>query len=203
MARKHVAKHLKRIEAHRQRHRRGVYKVLKKMAKHQGCYSGGMMLMGAGVRKRGGMMLMGAGVRKRGHKKKVIKAPAWTRKSVPKTGWPKVPKGFTKKASGWFSRAKAAARAKAAQIKAKGAQLLAHAQRVGTSVAGSVLSNLGAKGDSIVGQVGSLVDQHIDKLGVSAQGYLNAQVNKGAMKVSSRVASLGGKGTYTPSAQYK
>jgi hypothetical protein len=202
MARKHVAKHLKRIEAHRQRHRRGVYKVLKKMAKHKGCYSGGMMLMGAGV-KKGGMMLFGAGVRKRGHKKKIIKAPAWTRKKVPKSGWPKVPKGFNKKASGWFSRAKAAAKAKAAQIKAKAAQLLSHAKRVGTSVAGNVLSNLGAKGDSLVGQVGSLVDQHIDKLGESAQGYLNAQVNKGAKHVSSRVASLGGKGTYTPSAQYK
>ena len=80
---------------------------------------------------------------------------------------------------------------------------MAHAKRVGTSVAGNVLSNLGAKGDSLVGQVGSLVDQHIDKLGESAQGYLNAQVNKGAKHVSSRVASLGGKGTYTPSAQYK
>ena len=202
MARKHVAKHLKRIEAHRQRHRRGVYKVLKKMAKHQACYSGGMMLMGAGV-KKGGMMLFGAGVRKRGHKRKVIKAPAWTRKAVPKSGWPKVPKGFNKKASGWFSRAKAAAKAKAAQIKAKANQLLGHARRVGTSVASNVLSNLGAKGDSIVGQVGSLVDQHIDKLGASAQGYLNAQVDKGASRVAAKVSSLGGRGTYTPGVQYK
>ena len=201
MARKHVAKHLKRIEAHRQRHRRGVYKVLKKMAKHKACYSGGMMLYGAGV-KKGGMMLFGAGVRKRGHKKKVIKAPAWTKKKVPKNGWPSAPKGFNKKAAGWWSKAKAKAKAKAAQIKAKAAQLLSHAKKVGTSVASNVLSNLGAKGDSLVGQVGSLVDQHIDTLGASAQSYLNAQVNKGAKQVSSRVASIGGKaGTYNPGAR--
>lgn len=192
MARKHVARHLKKIEAHRQRHRRGVYKVLKQMAKHKACYSGGMMLMGAGVKKsKGGMMLFGAGVRKRGHKKKVIKAPAWTKKAVPKAGWPKCPKGFNKKASGWWARTKAAAKAKAAQIKAKAQQLASHAKRVGSSVASNVLSNLGAKGDSIVGQVSSLVDQHIDKLGSSAQSYLNSQLDRGASAATSKLQQYG------------
>ena len=193
MARKHVARHLKKIEAHRMRHRQGVYKVFKKMAKHKGCYTGGMMLMGAGMNaKKGGLMLYGMGFRKRGHKKKVIKVPAWVKKKVPKSGWPKAPKGFTKKAGSWWSRAAAKAKAKAAKLKAKAKQLLSHAARVGSNVASNVLSNLGAKGDSIVGQVSNLVDSHLDQLGSSAESYLNSKIDKGASSVGAKLSQFKG-----------
>ena len=77
MARKHVASHAKRLQMHQQRHRKHVWKIFKKLARHKACYEqkGGMMLMGMGMRKKkkAGMMLYGMGIRKPGYKKRKIK----------------------------------------------------------------------------------------------------------------------------------
>ena len=60
MARKHVARHVKKLQMHQQRHRKHVWKVFKKLARHKACYAkGGMMLYGMGMakKKKAGMML--------------------------------------------------------------------------------------------------------------------------------------------------
>ena len=108
MARKHVAPHAKRLQKQQERHRKAVWKVFKKLARHKGCYEapkGGYMVFGAGFKgknPKGGYMLYGAGVRKAGYKKKTIKLPKWVTKPIPKSGFPpKVPAGFSKK-GGWL-----------------------------------------------------------------------------------------------------
>ena len=39
MARKHVAKHLKKLDSHHLKFRKQIFKHLKKLARHKGCYS--------------------------------------------------------------------------------------------------------------------------------------------------------------------
>jgi hypothetical protein len=202
MTRKHVAPHAKRLQKQKERHRKKVWATFKKLARHKGCYEapkggymvfgagfkgkakkGGYMLYGAGVRK-GGMMLRGAGVRKPGYKKKTIKLPAWVSKPIPKSGFPKVPAGFSKK-GGWFWN-NHKKKAKAVQAKAK-----------------SYLGRIWAKGKETVGKVGAaaastlqkhasrLADQgmqflsdHQDQFVDMADKYMDAQAAKVSGKAS-------------------
>ena len=195
MARKHVAPHAKRLQKQAERHRKKVWATFKKLARHKGCYEapkGGMLMYGMGFKgkhpqkgkgKKGGMYLYGMGFRKA--KKKVIKLPAWVNQPVPKTGWPKVPAGFSK-SGGWFWN----------KHKAK-------AQKV-QKAAKSYLSRIWAKGKETVGKVGSaaattlkthakqLADQgmkfladHQDQFVDMAGKYMQAQADKYSAKASS------------------
>jgi len=209
MARKHVARHQKRIEAHRIRHRKGVYKVLKKLVRHRGCYKdggmmlygmgmkkkkAGMMLYGMGMKKKAGMMLYGMGMRKPGYKKKKIKLPAWYKKKVPKSGkFPSAPRSFNKKAAGLWADTKARAKKIQDNIKVQAKKLWEHGKKVGAKVGADVLSNLGDKADGLVGQVGDLVDNHLDQLGGVAENYINTQVDRGAKKASAYAKKKGGR----------
>jgi hypothetical protein len=209
MTRKHVAPHAKRLQKQKERHRKKVWATFKKLARHKGCYEapkggymvfgagfkgkakkGGYMLYGAGVRK-GGMMLRGAGVRKPGYKKKTIKLPAWVSKPIPKSGFPKVPAGFSKK-GGWFWN-NHKKKAKAVQAKAK-----------------SYLGRIWAKGKETVGKVGAaaastlqkhasrLADQgmqflsdHQDQFVDMAGKYMDAQATKASGKASAAMERYG------------
>ena len=212
MTRKHVAPHAKRLQKQQERHRKKVWQTFKKLARHKACYEapkggymvfgagfkgrakkGGYMLYGAGVRK-GGMMLRGAGVRKAGYKKKTIKLPAWVNKPIPRSGWPKVPKGFSKSGGAfWNSHSK-----KAQQVQAK---------------AKSYLGRIWAKGKETVGKLGSaaastikkhasrLADQgmqfladHQDQFVDMAGKYMDAQAAKAAGKASATMDKYAAKG---------
>ena len=193
MARKHVAKHVKRIESHLKRHRKHVYKVFKKMARHPGCYKGGMMLYGAGMKKKGakgGMMLYGAGMRK----PRKRKLPAWVGKPVPKSGWPRAPAGLTKKASGWWARHKKKAQDLHKRAKDKAKAVWEHGKKVVAGVADHVADRAFAKADALVDQVGSAVDDHIDRLGDSSQKYMDNTIDKYSGRASSYVSRAAKRG---------
>ncbi len=55
MARKHVAKHLKKLDSHHKKFRKQIYKHLKKLARHKGCYVDGPVKRG----KTGGSSMIG------------------------------------------------------------------------------------------------------------------------------------------------
>ena len=158
MARKHVAKHLKKLDSHHKKFRKQIYKHLKKLARHKGCYvaepvkrkkTGGATLKRVPSQKAtatandpfklprmtkakarkgkeasgqmvpgGGQMVPGGsfrGRRKPGRgrgKKKKRKLPAWVKKPVPGgKKYPKVPRGFSKEASGLWDSIKSGASA--------------------------------------------------------------------------------------------
>ena len=221
MGRKHVAKYVKRIDGHLKRHRKHVYRIFKKMARHPGCYKGGMMLMGAGMKgkSKGGMMLYGAGVKgkakggmmlygaamrvrrkkvgMKGHRllRKKRKLPAWVTKPVPKSGWPSAPAGMTKKASGWYARQKAKAKALHAKAKAKAKKVWDHGKKIVTGVADHVADKVFESANGLVDQVGDSVDAHIDQLGSESQKYLDAKVDDYSGRASRAVSKAGKRGS--------
>ena len=193
MGRKHVAKHVKRIDAHLKRHRKRVYTIFKKMARHPGCYKqGGILLFGAGVKRKakGGMLLTGAGVRR---KKK--KLPAWVTKPVPKSGWPSAPAGMTKKASGWWAKHKAKAKALHQKAKDKAKKVWDHGKKIVAGVADHVADKVFEKANGLVDQVGDTVDDHIDRMGAESQKYLDAKVDDYSGRASNYVKKAGKRGS--------
>ena len=70
MARKHVAKHLKKLDGHHQKFRKQIYKHLKKLARHKGCYVEPVKRR----RKKGGAILKPLPAQKAGPVPKMTKA---------------------------------------------------------------------------------------------------------------------------------
>jgi len=198
MARKHVARHVKKLQMHQQRHRKHVWKIFKKLARHKGCYKeGGMMLYGMGMakKKKAGMMLYGMGMRKAGYKKKKIKLPAWVSKPIPKTGkrFPNAPKGFSKKA-GWFWN-KHKKKAEKAQAKAKSVigDLWSKAKKVGSNVVSSAVDTLGRHANTLLDKGTQLLNDHMDEIGSAANQFIDQQADKYTKKASDKMASYGRK----------
>ena len=198
MARKHVARHVKKLQMHQQRHRKHVWKVFKKLARHKACYAkGGMMLYGMGMakKKKAGMMLYGMGMRKAGYKKKKLKLPAWVTKPIPKTGkrFPNVPKGFSKKA-GWFWN-KHKKKAEKAQAKAKSfiGQMWDKAKKVGSNVVSSAVDTLGKHANTLLDKGSQLLNDHMDEFGDMANKFVDQQAEKYAQKASDKMDSYGKK----------
>ncbi len=202
MARKHVASHVKRLKGSQARHRKEVWKVFKKLARHKGCYQapkGGMMLFGAGFKgkskkagwmlegagmRKGGMMLYGAGVRKAGYKKKTIKLPAWVSKPVPKSGWPNVPKGMTKSAGAFWNRHKKKAKAVHKKAKSFIGKIWAKGKATVSTVAGKAAETIKKHASKLADQGMKLLDDHADQFIDLAGKYVDAQAGKAADKAS-------------------
>lgn len=201
MARKHVASHVKRLKGSQARHRKEVWKVFKKLARHKGCYqapkggmmlfgagfkgkASGMMLYGAGVKKKAGMMLYGAGVRKAGYKKKTIKLPAWVSKPVPKSGWPNVPKGMTKSAGAFWNRHKKKAKAVHKKAKSFIGKIWAKGKATVSTVAGKAAETIKKHASKLADQGMKLLDDHADQFIDLAGKYVDAQAGKAADKAS-------------------
>ena len=212
MARKHVASHVKKLQMYQQRHRKHVWKIFKKLARHKDCYEkGGMMLMGMGMRKKkkagmmlygmgmkkkkAGMMLYGMGIHKRGYKKRKIKVPAWVSKQIPKTGkrFPNVPKGFSKKAGWFWNKHKKKAQAVQKKAQSKISQLWNKAKKVGSSVVSSAVHTLGKHADKLVDQGSKLLNDHMDEFGDLASKFIDSQSDKYAAKASDKMSQYSAK----------
>ena len=172
MARKHVAARVKKLEKHRLRHRKKVWATFRKMAK---CHykKGGMMLMGAGMKKKkkGGMMLMGAGMKK--------KMPKWvTSKTVPKSGFPEKPKGMDKKGGWLWNRHKK--QAKQVQNKAKShiSKLWAKGKEMGSKLLGKAGDMLADHADKLMDKGVDILSKHMDDFGKQADTWIDSQGGK-------------------------
>ena len=212
MARKHVASHVKRLKGSQARHRKDVWKVFKKLARHKGCYQapkGGMMLFGAGFKgkankggwmlegagmRKGGMMLYGAGVRKAGYKKKTIKLPAWVSKPVPKSGWPNVPKGFDKKAGAFWNRHKKKAKAVHKKAKSFIGKIWAKGKATVSTVAGKAAETIKKHASKLADQGMKLLDDHADQFIDLAGKYVDSKADEYASKASAKMSKYDVKG---------
>ncbi len=198
MARKHVARHVKKLQMHQQRHRKHVWKIFKKLARHKACYKeGGMMLYGMGMpkKKKGGMMLYGMGMRKAGYKKKKIKLPAWVSKPIPKKGkrFPNVPKGFSKKAGWFWNKHKKKAEKAQARVKSVIGSLWDRAKKVGSNVVSSAVDTLGKHANTLLDKGTQLLNDHMDEIGSAANQFIDQQADKYTKKASNKMDSYGRK----------
>ena len=207
MVQKHVAAHIQRLKGAQARHRKDVWKVFKKLARHKGCYEApkggymvfgagfkgssvkgkGMMLYGAGVKGKG-MMLRGAGVRKAGYKKKTVKLPAWVSKPVPKSGWPKVPKGFTKEAGSFWNRHKKKATAAHKKAKSFIGKIWAKGKAKVSKAAGKVADKVKAHASKLANQGMKLLDDHADQFIDLAGKYVDKKADEYAGKASAKMS---------------
>ena len=198
MARRHVASHVKKLQMHQQRHRKNVWKIFKKLARHKACYDkGGMMLMGMGMRKKkkAGMMLYGMGLRKRGYKKRTIKLPAWVTKPIPKKGkrFPNVPKGFSKRAGWFWSKHKKNAEKK----QSKAAEFIGRIWKTGKETVkkvGTQALETAKKHAKVLADQGmKILNDHADEFSDLASKFIDSQADKYAGKASAALDKYGKK----------
>ena len=198
MARRHVASHVKKLQMHQQRHRKNVWKIFKKLARHKACYEkGGMMLVGMGMRKKkkAGMMLYGMGLRKRGYKKRTIKLPAWVTKPIPKKGkrFPNVPKGFSKRAGWFWSKHKKNAEKK----QSKAAEFIGRIWKTGKETVkkvGTQALETAKKHAKVLADQGmKILNDHADEFSDLASKFIDSQADKYAGKASAALDKYGKK----------
>ncbi len=198
MGKKHVQKYVNGIHKHHQRHRKAVYRIFKKMAKHPGCYKqkGGMMLMGAaGMRVRPKKVGRKGALRRNRVLRKKRKLPAWVTKPVPKTGWPSTPPGMNKRAAGWYARHKKKAKALWKKGKEKVKKVYDHGKKIVADTADRVADRAMEKASDLMDQAGDAVDNHIDEMGSSAEKYMDENIDKYSGKASKYISKKSKKGS--------
>ncbi len=222
MARKHVAKHLKKLDSHHKKFRKQIYKHLKKLARHKGCYVDGPVKRrktGGAIRSRvpsqkaitdndqsfklppmtkaksrkdkgasGLVLASGSGFtvggsgwsRGRKRKKKKRKLPAWVKKPVPGgKKYPKVPRGFSKEASGLWDSIKSGASAigsafgkHADTIKKIGSAMGKTALDLGTQYISGKIQQGQAMAQQKIEQAQAMAQQYANQAQNQVQGYV-------------------------------
>ena len=171
MARKHVQRHVKKLQAHQKKHRVAIYRLMRKVAKAD--------------LKRGGAMRAG--------KKKKRKLGKWATGPIPKSGWPKKPAGMGKRAGAWWSRHKDKAQKVQAKTKGLLSRLWQKGKDAGKQILGNAADLLAKHSDQILDAGVQLLSNHIDKATGHADKYLTSKIDDLGAKGLKAVTSAGKK----------
>jgi len=148
MARKHVQKHVKKLQAHQKKHRVAIFRLLRKVAKAD--------------HKRGGA------------KRKLGK---WATGAIPKSGWPKKPAGMGKKAGWFWTKHKDKAQKVQSKAKSYLSKLWQKGKDAGSKVVGKAADLLAKHSDQILDAGMKVLSNHIDEASGHADKYLTSKID--------------------------